>query len=369
MIFTVFGFGVNVVSVILVGALGITKRKARGIIRINPGETIPFHVLPLIGALVACIDIGFLLRTTLNGYPVMYHEWLLRLSQLLVWVTIILVSKCKYWFVVFSDWLLCVWWIVKAFCWVPHLQAIFSSSENWYMSFHPFTSEEYNALVHNAVICLKESLRLLLDVMFGILIIHIKMKRASLKSSLAEDLLLSHEKDIEKGHQLDHEKAHSIWQLMSFQAISSVLERGAGKQLDFEDLLELPVDMDPLSCHLMLLSCWERQKKTGHPSLFRVICSAYGWSYIRLGFLKILNDCLGFAGPLLLNKLIRFLQEGGENFDGYIFAISLGLTSILKSFLDTQYTFHLSKLKLKLRSSIMATIFRKVIDQLPSSLS
>jgi hypothetical protein len=24
----------------------------------------------------------------------------------------------------------------------------------------------------------------------------------------------------------------------------------------------------------------------------------------------VLNDCIGFAGPLLLNKLIRFLQQG-----------------------------------------------------------
>ncbi|XP_017229484.1 ABC transporter C family member 13 isoform X1 [Daucus carota subsp. sativus] len=335
------GLGVNLISVILVAALAITKRNARANIRINPAERIPFQVLPVIGALVACIDIGFLLRTTLNGYPVMYHKWLLRLSQLLFWVTILLVSKCKFWFIVFSDWLMCIWWIVKACCWVPHLQAIFYSLE--------------------AVTCLKESLRLLLEVMFGISIILIKMKRASLKSSLGEDLLLSHELDIENGQQLDHEKAQNIWQLMSFEIISSVLQRGAGKQLDFEDLLELPADMDPLSCHLMLLSCWERQRKTGHPSLFRAFCSAYGWSYISLGLLKILNDCLGFGGPLLLNKLIRFLQEGGENFDGYIFAISLGLTSILKSFLDTQYTFHLSKLKLKLRSSIMATIFRKCL--------
>jgi len=31
-----------------------------------------------------------------------------------------------------------------------------------------------------------------------------------------------------------------------------------------------------------------------------------------------------------------------------------------RSFLDTQYTFRLSKLKLKLRSSIMSVIYRKV---------
>jgi len=25
---------------------------------------------------------------------------------------------------------------------------------------------------------------------------------------------------------------------------------------------------------------------------------------------QVINDCIGFAGPLLLNKLIKFLQEG-----------------------------------------------------------
>nr|DAD45277.1 TPA_asm: hypothetical protein HUJ06_003507 [Nelumbo nucifera] len=53
--------------------------------------------------------------------------------------------------------------------------------------------------------------------------------------------------------------------------------------------------------------------------------------------------------------------SGSGHLDGYLFAISLGLTSVIKSFLDTQYTFHLSKLKLKLRSSIMVAIYRKCL--------
>lgn len=67
------------------------------------------------------------------------------------------------------------------------------------------------------------------------------------------------------------------------------MERGARKQLDFEDLLQLPFDMDPLSCHDILLSCWKKQQKHdhSHPSLFRAICCAYGWPYMRLGLLKV----------------------------------------------------------------------------------
>ncbi|XP_010467156.1 PREDICTED: ABC transporter C family member 13 isoform X2 [Camelina sativa] len=66
-------------------------------------------------------------------------------------------------------------------------------------------------------------------------------------------------------------------------------------------------------------------------------------------------------GPLFLNRLIKYLEKGSESSVGYTLAISLGLTSIFKSFLDTQYTFRLSKLKLKLRSSIMSVIYRKCL--------
>ncbi|KAA3461288.1 ABC transporter C family member 13 isoform X3 [Gossypium australe] len=47
---------------------------------------------------------------------------------------------------------------------------------------------------------------------------------------------------------------------------------------------------------------------------------------VRRGF----NDFIGFAGPLLLNKLIRFLQQGSGNLDGYVLTISLGLVSVVK---------------------------------------
>ncbi|GFP93552.1 ABC transporter c family member 13 [Phtheirospermum japonicum] len=141
------------------------------------------------------------------------------------------------------------------------------------------------------------------------------------------------------------------------------MQNGVNKQLDFEDLLQLPVDMNPSTCHSLLLKMWDAQKRNNpsYPSLLKTICLAYGWPYFCLGLLKVLNDCLGFAGPLLLNKLIRFLQQGARNVDGYVLAISLGLVSTLKSFLDTQYSFRLSQLRLRLRSSIMTIIYRKCL--------
>ncbi|KAL0354884.1 UNVERIFIED_CONTAM: ABC transporter C family member 13 [Sesamum radiatum] len=176
------------------------------------------------------------------------------------------------------------------------------------------------------------------------------------------DSLLPYQRETEEGQFRDPGIVCRIWRLMTFKTIDPVMQNGVNKQLDFEDLLQLPIDMDPSSCHALLLRMWDAQKgnNLSGPSLFKTICSAYGWPYFCIGLLKVLNDCLGFAGPLLLNKLIRFLQQGSRSVDGYVLAISLGLVSVLKSFLDTQYSFRLSQLRLKLRSSIMTIIYRKL---------
>ncbi|XP_022998363.1 ABC transporter C family member 13 isoform X3 [Cucurbita maxima] len=180
-----------------------------------------------------------------------------------------------------------------------------------------------------------------------------------------EDSLLSVDVDLEESRMGNNkEDKQSCWNLLTFNSIMSVMNDGVKKQLDFKDLLQLPTDMDPSFCHNKLLICWKGQysRNGSNPSFFWAICRAYGWPYVSLGLLKVLNDCLSFVGPMLLNRLIRFLQQGSRTSDGYFLAISLGLTSIFKSFLDTQYTFHLSKLKLKLRSSIMTIIYQKCLS-------
>uniref|UniRef100_A0A2P2M4L9 ABC-type xenobiotic transporter n=2 Tax=Rhizophora mucronata TaxID=61149 RepID=A0A2P2M4L9_RHIMU len=65
------------------------------------------------------------------------------------------------------------------------------------------------------------------------------------------------------------------------------------------------------------------------------------------------------APKCILNNSCYF--SGSVHWYGYLLALSLGLTSILKSFLDTQYTFHLAKMKLRLRSGIMTVIFQKCL--------
>ncbi|XP_059595687.1 ABC transporter C family member 13 isoform X4 [Vitis vinifera] len=343
----IFGFGVNFVTLVLVAALGVTTRNARGSGRMYLSEKVFLHFLPALEACMSFFDMVFLAQRVLHGDIVMYDEWLFRCSQFLVWMIILVSSKKDSWCMIFCNRFLCFWWIAKSLLGLPHLQITFSSLQG--------------------LRCFEESCVVFLDIIFGIFVNINRIKRSSFERQYCsmDNPLLSIDTSLEEGTLGDSlkGKTQSYWHLLTFKAITSVMNHGVVKQLDFEDLLQLPIDMDPSSCHATLLSCWHAQQRhnCSNPSLFRAICCAYGWPYFRLGLLKVVNDCIGFVGPVLLNNLIRFLQQGSGNLDGYILAVAMGLIPIFKSFLDTQYTFHLSKLKLKLRSSIMTVIYHKCL--------
>ncbi|KAG0475640.1 hypothetical protein HPP92_015326 [Vanilla planifolia] len=261
-------------------------------------------------------------------------------------VTILLVSRYENWYLVLCNPILYFWWILKPLLETPHLWAIISSFE-----------------VMN---CLLEVLSFTGEFMFGLFIIFLKAMRISnmdRNSNSIEAPLITSKMEQEYSNGDRERKSCSFWEALTFKFVNSMMDIGVHRQLNFEDLIKLPSELIPSSCHNILASCWvaEKTMQNSDPSLFRAICYAYGWSYMRLSLLRVVNDGLGFLSPLILNKLIQFLQKGSEPIHGYILALSLGLTSVLKSFLDTQYTFRLSKLKLKLRSSIMTVLYDKCL--------
>lgn len=58
---------------------------------------------------------------------------------------------------------------------------------------------------------------------------------------------------------------------------------------------------------------------SAEPSLLRAVVGAFGWPFFRLGILKAAGDALNFAGPLLLNLLLKHLAAapaGHPHVDG-----------------------------------------------------
>jgi len=74
------------------------------------------------------------------------------------------------------------------------------------------------------------------------------------------------------------------------------------------------VDRCSLYSNLSTLRAGDLEQPT---TLFRALNKAFGWHYYPLGILRLINDLLGFAGPLLLHALVSFMENNTVSFMPY----------------------------------------------------
>ena len=122
------------------------------------------------------------------------------------------------------------------------------------------------------------------------------------------------------------------------------------------------------------------------------MAAAYGRAYLTLGALKLLGDALNFAGPLLLNGLLRHLDSGrapgpkggdggfagaggrshvihifrwavdvGDPRFGYACAALLAASLVLKAFLNAQYSYRQGLIASRFRSALALSVFRRTL--------
>ncbi|GAB6021503.1 Multidrug resistance-associated protein 7 [Chamberlinius hualienensis] len=107
-------------------------------------------------------------------------------------------------------------------------------------------------------------------------------------------------------------------------------------------------------------------------SVLRVIIATFGVEYFSLGILKLINDASDFAGPLLLNLLVNFVdsKSTSENeYEGYYLAAGLCGASLLSSFINVHYSFMLYNVGLKIRTALISTIYRKTLHLRSSAMA
>ncbi|KAL4856242.1 ABC transporter C family member 13 [Chlorella vulgaris] len=186
---------------------------------------------------------------------------------------------------------------------------------------------------------------------------------------------------------------------LTYGWVSPLLHRGSTQpQLHQHDLFELPANLHPAACGRLLRRRWheeqERQRvragggsASAEPSLLRAVVGAFGWPFFRLGILKAAGDALNFAGPLLLNLLLKHLAaapaghphvDGGAapgtesrlpgwHLDikaplfGFGCAALLAASLILKAFLGAHFSFRQSLIASQLRSAVTVAVFRKAL--------
>ncbi|XP_063242885.1 ATP-binding cassette sub-family C member 10 [Bacillus rossius redtenbacheri] len=165
--------------------------------------------------------------------------------------------------------------------------------------------------------------------------------------------------------------------------VTPLVRKGAEAQLTGTDELhDLPLEMSP--AHLCARLEAAMGEAPGRPSparedvsvrsrpasLLRALHSCFWLQFYGIGALKLLADCAGFAGPLLLNRLVSFVETRGERLrDGYLCAAGLFAATLLSSLCLTHFNLLMAEVGLKIRAAIVTTVYRKTVSVSASSLA
>ncbi|XP_033229901.1 multidrug resistance-associated protein 7 isoform X2 [Belonocnema kinseyi] len=105
-------------------------------------------------------------------------------------------------------------------------------------------------------------------------------------------------------------------------------------------------------------------------SLLRLLHSNFGFQFYAVGILRLISDIAGFGAPLILNKLIGFIEDKDEPLShGCYYAALMFIITLIGSFCTVHFDFWLSLMTLKIRSAIITLVYRKTLHTSSSVLN
>ncbi|XP_057666967.1 ATP-binding cassette sub-family C member 10 isoform X2 [Diorhabda carinulata] len=161
-----------------------------------------------------------------------------------------------------------------------------------------------------------------------------------------------------------------------FSWVYSLIRKGTeDKIVSPEDLYDLPVSINSdyntnkLQAYLNLENDPEAVREveissaSTSYSLLRALHKCYALQFYSIGILRLTADCCGFAGPMLLNKLVSFIENKTVDMKwGYMYAVGLIITTTFAALCDSHFNFLMSVVGLKMRGAIINSIYRKVLS-------
>lgn len=156
------------------------------------------------------------------------------------------------------------------------------------------------------------------------------------------------------------EETANIFSKATFWWTGGLLKLGWERALEQEDLWPLVRQDQSSFISNTFEREWEQQQQLAKPSLAKVLIKQFGLVFLLAGILKLGNDVLTFSGPLLLNLIVRFVQNPSWPFHyGLLMALAMFLSGVLQT-LFVQFYFHLVfRVGQRVRSAIVTTVYKK----------
>lgn len=147
----------------------------------------------------------------------------------------------------------------------------------------------------------------------------------------------------------DYSNPLNVWTIISFSWMQDLLELGHKKPLELSDLYYLADKDSAESIYKTFKHYWiqemndffqkhEKITKTDHPSLIKTLFKTFGQPFAMAAILKLIHDSALFMGPVLLSKLVNFLDDPSQPLStGLKYVLYLFLINVLMSLCLRQY--------------------------------
>ncbi|XP_059462993.1 ABC transporter C family member 10-like [Corylus avellana] len=146
---------------------------------------------------------------------------------------------------------------------------------------------------------------------------------------------------------------------MSFWWLNPLMKKGRKKTLEDVDIPKLREADRAENCYMLFLEQLNKQKRA-KPSILKAIILCHWKEIILTGCFALLKILTASAGPLLLNSFI-LVGEGKKSFkyEGHLLAISFLFIKSIESISQRQWFFRSRLIGLKVRSLLIAAIYKK----------
>ncbi|CAI9089674.1 OLC1v1024292C1 [Oldenlandia corymbosa var. corymbosa] len=144
-----------------------------------------------------------------------------------------------------------------------------------------------------------------------------------------------------------------------FGWMTPLMQQGYKKPITDKDVWQLDSWDQTETLIEKFQKCWVVESQRSNPWLLRALNYSLGGRFWYGGLFKIGNDLSQFVGPVILNHLLKSLERGDPAWVGYVYAFSIFVGVSCGVLCEAQYFQNVMRVGFRLRSTLVAAIFRK----------
>ena len=186
---------------------------------------------------------------------------------------------------------------------------------------------------------------------------HHTMSYGSL-NTVAKDSQLSF---VARNRTSPEEKAN-FFSKATFWWTAGLLKLGWERALEQEDIWPLLKKDSSAYISAGIENSWREQLAAAKPSFAKALLKEYGLYFSLVGIFKLCSDVLVFVGPIILNIVIRFVQNPTWTTQfGLLMALAMFSSSALQTLFMQAYFYTGYRTGIRVRSAVVTTVYKKAL--------